>query len=89
MKAIHEPDGTVSFDPAPPQRGVEALFDEFRRLNGVHLSDAFALALTQRIYDELEAEDALEEITYRGVRVVPEHGERRESSDSPSSPPTG
>ncbi len=83
MKPIHAPDGTVSCDRAPPHRSVEALFDEFRRLNGAHLSDVFALALTRRLCDELAAEDALEEITYQGVRVAREHGERREALQSP------
>ena len=89
MKARHEPDGTTSFYPEPPHRDVQALFDEFQRLNGAHLSDAFALALTRRLYDELAAEDALEEITYPAVRVAPEHGERREAMAAQSSPPSG
>lgn len=57
---------------AAPHRSVEALFDEFRRLNGAHLSDAFALALTKRLCDELADEGQLEEIAYPSVRVARE-----------------
>ena len=58
---------------AAPHRSAEELFEEFRRLNGAHLSDAFALALTKRLCDELDNEGQLEEMAYPSVRVVREH----------------